>query len=445
MDAIVIACANRNIVNYLNNSSARKNSEISRYDLQRLLCEKVKTDANGNYKWILRKPWETFTQDVYAALTNIVVSFKQNLRVINRTTNYYQHYNEAGEKRMIPQTKGDRWAIRKPMHKDTVYGEVNLRKEKTLPLRDVVKNPSIVVDKSLKNKLYELLKSQYDLKAIAKYFETHQDVWADVNLKKIKVYYFTKETNERFFATRKSLDPSFDQKKIEEEVTDTGVQKILLHHLQQNNNDPDMAFSPDGIDRMNQNMTILNDGKWHQPIYKVRTYEKADKFAVGESGNKAKKFVEAAKGTNLFFAVYESVQEDEAIGKQVCKRTFATIPLNEVIKRKKQGLPAAPEDLNGNLPKFVLSPNDLVYLPTEEERNSSRIIQPLDRERIYKMVSSSGSQCFFIKVFVANSIWDKNEYSSLNKMERAITNEMIKEICVPIKIDRLGNVSLIQI
>ena len=30
-------------------------------------------------------------------------------------------------------------------------------------------------------------------------------------------------------------------------------------------------------------------------------------------------------------------------------------------------------------------------------------------------------------------------------MERAITNEMIKEICVPIKIDRLGNVSLIQI
>lgn len=44
--------------------------------------------------------------------------------------------------------------------------------------------------------------------------------------------------------------------------------------------------------------------------------------------------MEAAKGTNLFFAVYESMQEDEATGKQVRKRTFATIPLNEVIKRK---------------------------------------------------------------------------------------------------------------
>lgn len=196
---------------------------------------------------------------------------------------------------------------------------------------------------------------------------------------------------------------------------------------------------------MNQNMTILNDGKWHQPIYKVRTYEKADKFAVGESGNKAKKFVEAAKGTNLFFAVYESVQEDEATGKQVCKRTFATIPLNEVIKRKKQGLPAAPEDLNGNLPKFVLSPNDLVYLPTEEERNSSRIIQPLDRERIYKMVSCTEGECHFIPEYVANPILQTIELGSNNKAQRAWSEEMIKEICVPIKIDRLGNVSLIQI
>lgn len=442
MDAIVIACADRNIVNYLNNASARKGSEISRYDLQHLLCDKVKTDANGNYKWMLRKPWDTFTQDVYTALTNIVVSFKQNLRVINRTTNYYQHYNESGEKKMIPQVKGDRWAIRKPMHKDTVYGEVNLRREKTLPLKDVLNNPSIVVDKSLKSKLHELLRAQYDLKAITKYFEAHQDVWADINLKKIKVYYFTKETNERFFATRKSLDSSFNQKKIQEEVTDTGIQRILLRHLQLNDNNPDIAFSPDGIERMNQNMNILNDGKGHQPIYKVRTYEKAEKFAVGEHGNKVKKFVEAAKGTNLFFAVYESIQEDEATGKQARKRTFATIPLNEVIKRKKQGLSVAPEDSNGNLPIFVLSPNDLVYLPTEEERNSGKVTQPLDRERIYKMVSCTGNRLFLVPYMVASPIYDKKEFTSLNKIELTDDKISIKEWCIPILIDRLGNISI---
>lgn len=49
---------------------------------------------------------------------------------------------------------------------------------------------------------------------------------------------------------------------------------------------------------------------------------------------------------------------------------------------------------------FWLSPNDLVYLPTEEERDFGRINEPIDRGRIYKMVSSSGNQCFlYLKVY----------------------------------------------
>ena len=73
MDAIVIACANRNIVNYLNNESASKNAQTSRYDLQHLLCDKQKTDDKGNYRWFIKKPWDTFTQDVYTALQEIIV------------------------------------------------------------------------------------------------------------------------------------------------------------------------------------------------------------------------------------------------------------------------------------------------------------------------------------------------------------------------------------
>ena len=439
MDAIVIACAGRNIVNYLNNASARKNSEISRFDLQHLLCDKI--SGNGTYKWVLRKPWNTFPQDVYAALMGIIVSFKQNLRIINRTTNHYQHYNEDGKIVTFVQDKGDRWAIRKPMHKDTVFGEINLRRKKVVPLKEAINSPGVIVDKSLKHKIIELINARYSVKEIMKYFETHQDIWADVNMKKIEVYYFTKETNEHFFATRKSLDESFNRKAIEEKIADTGVQKILLNHLSKNENDAKIAFSPDGIDWMNKNISDLNNGKWHQPIFKVRVYEKADKFAVGERGNKSSKFVEAAKGTNLFFAVYESETEDKKTGEMSRVRTFSTIPLNEVIDRMKQGLSIAPKDKNGNLPIFVLSPNDLVYLPTDEERRHGEISMPLDKGRIYKMVSSSGAQCFFIQQSVSGLIWDKYEFSAMNKMERAVTGEMIKEKCVPIKVDRLGNVT----
>ena len=277
----------------------------------------------------------------------------------------------------------------------------------------------------------------YDAKRIKKYFEENKDVWQDINLSKIAVYYFTKETKDRFFATRKSLDTSFNKKKIEESVTDTGIQKILLRHLELKENNPELAFSADGIDEMNRNIIELNGGKYHQPILKVRVCEKADKFAIGYKGNKSAKFVEAAKGTNLYFAVYETEIQNEKSGKVVKKRNYATIPLNVVIERLKQGLSPAPADENGNEPKFILSPNDLVYVPGVDDYNGSS----LNLDRLYKMASSSGNQCFFIKESVASSIIDKVEFSALNKMERAITGEMIKEVCIPVKVDRLGRIT----
>ena len=439
MDAIVIACASRNIVNYLNNESASKNTRISRYDLQRLLCDKRNADDKGNYRWFIKKPWDTFTQDVYKALQDIVVSFKQNLRVINKTTNYYQHY-ENGKKTMISQKKGDSWAIRKPMHKETVFGEVNLRDIKTVTLKEALKNPKVIVEKDLRKKLKELLAQNMNEKQIKIYFEDNKDVWQDIDLKKIKVYYFSKETKDRFFAVRKPLDSSFDEKKIKESVTDTGIQKILLRHLEANENNAALAFSPEGIEMMNKNLIELNNGKWHQPIYKVRVYEKADKFAVGQTGNKSVKYVEAAKGTNLFFAIYETEQEDKNTGEITRKRSYATIPLNVVIDRQKRGLPSAPEDENGNLPKYVLSPNDLVYVPTKEEIQNGNIAYPVDKTRVYKMVSCTGNESHFVPAYIANPIIQTIELGSNNKAQRAWSNEMIKEICIPIQVDRLGNI-----
>ena len=88
------------------------------------------------------------------------------------------------------------------------------------------------------------------------------------------------------------MDESFDEKRIKTSVTDTGIQKILLEHLRENANDPKVAFSPDGIERMNANLQKLNGGKARQPIYKVRVYEHASKFAVGSDGNKKDKYVD---------------------------------------------------------------------------------------------------------------------------------------------------------
>lgn len=329
------------------------------------------------------------------------------------------------------QRKGDSWAIRKPLHKDTVFGRVNLRKVREVRLSLALEMPQMIVDKKLKTKIQQLIAYKYDKKRIERYFKENTFDWKGYNLSKIPVYYYT-DTIEPLVASRKPLDTSFTEKKIRESVTDTGIQKILFAHLADKNNKAELAFSPEGIEEMNRNLLLLNSGKPHQPIYKVRVYEPlGNKFPVGESGNKTSKYVEAAKGTNLFFAIYATADG---------KRTYATLPLHIVIEREKQGLKPVPEqDEAGNQLLFWLSPNDLVYLPTPEEIETGRIGE-IDKRRIYKIVSFTGTRLYGIPHRIANLILDRMEFYSLNKIEFTDDKESIKEICQPLKVDRLGNI-----
>ncbi|WP_345989367.1 type II CRISPR RNA-guided endonuclease Cas9 [Chryseobacterium sp. Chry.R1] len=393
LDALVIACATKDHVNLLNNQSAK--SETKRYDLKRKLMkfervayhhrqtgEKIEREVPKQFL----KPWENFTVEVKDNLDIIIVSFKQNLRVINKATNYYEKYVEKDGikcKERVEQT-GTNWAIRKPMHKDTVSGKVDLP-------------------------------------------------WVKVPKGRILT------------ATRKRLDTSFDLKSIRS-ITDTGIQKILKNYLILKDGNPELAFSPEGIEDMNKSIEKYNDGKPHQPINKVRVFELGSKFMVGQTGNKKDKYVEAAKGTNLFFAVYEDKNS---------KRSYETIPLNEVIERQKQGLPVV--DIRG-MNDFYLCPNDLVYILSDDERThmKNNDFESLSNEqikRVYKFVSCTGGEGHFIPYANAVEII-KNENGTNSKSERMQNfydgnclldkNDkpiMIKENCVKLKVDRLGNIS----
>ena len=462
MDAIVIACTTRDHVNLLSNEAASPRSNTNRYQLSHKLrrYEEVKIMKDGEMKIIsvakeFKMPWLSFTSDVEKALKEIIVSFKQNLRVINKTSNHSLRY-VGDKKKMVKQTSGDSWAIRKSMHKETVFGEVNLRFVKPFPLSEAIKMPNRILDTELKEKIMAMVKLGYTEKQIKAYFKENKEVWSDIDLKKIDMYYFTKETSDRLFATRKNIDTSFNEKKIKGEITDTAIQKILLNHLARYEGNPELAFSPDGIDDMNRNIKELNGGNDHQPIYKVRVYEKAEKFAVGQKGNKNKKFVEAAKGTNLFFAIYENEVLDKKTGELFKKRSFRTIPLNEAISKMKAGLQLDEEAA------FILSPNDLVYLPTEKELESGEVIK-IDHTRLYKFVSAAGTMADFVPATASNIIFNvkkdfserfcnkgiiQNEFgvgSPKSKNERALSGEMIKEICIPIKVDRLGHIITIGV
>lgn len=403
LDALVIACATKEHLNYMSNKHAidkkksRQEKDAFRYDLRNALCyKKYNTGNDGDYSWVFKKPWDNFTLDAKKVLHKTVVSFKQNLRVINKATNEYESYiDENGELRIGNDGKprkgkvsqnGRNWAIRKQLHKDTVSGRIVLQGVK--PPKDKI-----------------------------------------------------------LTATRKNLDSSFNLKAIES-ITDSGIRTILRNYLESKENKPELAFSPEGIEDMNNNIKHYNNGKNHQPIIKVRVYEVGSKFPLGETANKKEKFVEAAKGTNLFFSIY---QDENG------KRNYESLPLNEVIEHQKWRATLTPEEqrITPMVPikndkgefLFCLSPNDLVYVPTEDEDVSTLDFKNPTKEqidRIYKMVSCTGNQCFFIKHMVASSIVNKMEFSALNKMEKDINGTMVKEKCVKLKVDRLGNIISVQ-
>ena len=310
-----------------------------------------------------------------------MVSFKQNLRVINKATNYYERWVEENGryiKKMVKQ-EGTNWAIRKPLHEETISGKIYLDRE------EITKNDILT-------------------------------------------------------ATRKTVDSSFDEKRIKK-ITDTGIQKILLNYLKYKGS-PEIAFSPEGLEELNKNLSIYNDGKPHKPIYKVRIYEKGSgRFALGEKGRKYKKYVQGAP--NLYFGIYQGAN----------KRSFATIPLNEVIERQKQGRPSIPEyNKKGDPLLFNLSPNDLVYVPVEGE-----IIEDIDfqnlsneqKERIYN-VNDFSSTCYFTPNRIAKAIFPKEVdlqrkgdklSGSYDTKTASLEGIQIKEVCIKLKVDRLGNIS----
>lgn len=383
MDALVIACATRDHVNLLNNRHAKSSL---RFDLNRKLrrFEKVSYVHRATGELVTRdipkefqKPWTDFTTDVRNVLETIVVSFKKNLRVINKATNRYMKWVEVDGTRVkqYVEQEGINWAIRRSLHKETVAGKVELKR---------IKVP--------KGKILT--------------------------------------------ASRRRIDGKFNMKVIES-ITDTGIQKILKNYLASAGGDPEVAFSPEGLEGMNAHLRRYNDGKDHKPIYSVRVFELGSKFPLGQSGNKAAKYVEADKGTNLFFAVYEDVNG---------RRRYETVGLNVVVERQKQGLdPVPPENDRGDRLLFFLSPNDLVYLPTGDEQESPNSISfnKLSKSQvdgIYKVVSFTGNQIFFVRQDVAVPIVNKREFSVLNKMERSLDGTMIKEHCVKIQVDLLGQI-----
>lgn len=461
LDALIIATTTREHIRYLNSLNAVDSSE----ELKKVKLALVKGKVRE-----FSLPWETFTEDAKNSLSTAITSIKAKNKVVSKPKNKHQMWVEKDGKwvkelvkQKPPKEQGKKWlSVRKSMFKEPqgiihikeVYEEKSIIKAIEIQINRMkvqdtpaMKTASYIYDQEAREIVKRLiLEHDFDIDAIKKHLKKHSlKDESKKDYKSIKVARF-----EEYAAKRVTLDTSFDSKKINKipyaKDNKSPLAEILKEHLSQYNEGskehPELAFYGEGMGTLNK--------KLKQPISKITIYEKKspeDKFKNN--------YVEVDAGANVYFIMYEDLKTGE-------RKEMYSLAAHKAIERLVSGKLIAEE--REGYKTIILSPNQLVYIPTIEELENRGLIDLETKDlnkrkeifsRIYKMVSCTGGKCEFIPHNIAKAIIDTTELGSSNKNQRAWDGKvefktkredsgtMIKEVCQKISIDRLGNIKLI--
>jgi CRISPR-associated endonuclease Csn1 len=442
LDALIIAATSRSHIQYLNTLNAQNNSADEKQKYSYLVKAKVR-------EFIL--PWQTFTKDAREALEQIIVSHKNRIRLITKGFNVITKYvqDEKGKwlKKAIKQAKGQLLSVRKSMFKEPLGKILIAEYKKDVDIKKAIKHQLDFTQKhngvwksqhlrvalsELRKRIDTIIKNcEFDEKTVLKFLTANPLTDKEYNpITKIDLLYFAE-----YSAKRRTINKDFKESTLESipYSNHLPIAKTIKEHLKEYGAD---AFTGEGLEVLGK--------KVGKPVTKITTYE-----AIGSKMDFKGKLVEADKGSNLYFVIYENIETCERIINEK-----SSIPILEAIERKANGLPVA-DEMSGYR-SIVLSPNDLVYVPDEEdlERIKAKHANPINWEnkkrignRIYKVMSFSGPDCLFLPHYVSSLIMPydskikKGEFGSLNKTEKTIdSTSTIKRLCVKIKIDRLGNI-----
>lgn len=436
-DALIVACTTRSHIKYLNDlNAAQYRKQVDDEELKQTL-PKLLEESKDNY-WQSRKfkkPWKGFVKEVTEKMEGIVVSFKNNVRLYGKKANknwrYIQQADGTFKKECKPVVNADGKKklspyIRQSLHKATYAGKIQLREYKPVSISDAFLTPWNIANQKEKQHIKSILEQAGGdvKKALKIYKETPLKDDEGGNIKKVMAIEFTP-----YYVNRVDITSGFDEKRITK-IPDRVLQKELLNHINhvhelnklRGKEEQIDAFGNEGIELLNRNRKI--------PIAKVTIKEESDaKFEIRPGA-----FTEADKGTNLFFVIFENKSD-------IALRKFESIPLRTVIEAKDAGSGFVEEKPDYRW--FTLSPGDLVYMPDENENITSidwANTTPLAK-KIYKLVSCNKSQAFFVPQTLSKVIVDKVEFDSMNKVERALDGRMIKQYCIKLKVDRLGNIT----
>ena len=498
MDALVVAATQRAHIKYLNSLNSLKERGKWRYLIAKKYREGNETSRTRDFI----APWPDFTEQAKEKLSEIIVSHKYNNRVIRTPNNRYwkweQQTDGSWRKVLRKQQPNERWkTIKLAMFNENPQGAIYVKEpkdervlkavevqiERAKGIKDKNGKPrDYIYDKHARKQIIGLVKQfNGDIGAIKAHLKRNP-------LKDRKGRTVSKVPIARFseVATiQTKVDKSFTHKKINkipyakrtierwEQWQTDGVRKIkgvevqfptdttkwpiaflLKKHLaeytdEKGKPDPNAAFTGEGLEELFK--------KAGRSIKKVSTYEpKSNPIKLYDG------IWETAQGGNIYFVIQENIETK--------KRDYYTPPIYSsenvkdlkdygIINRLLNNMDIADERKGWR--NIVLKVGDLVYVPTPDEiehykENNINWIEDIDWnredkkrvfEQMYVVRKFTGSSCYFLPHNVASLLkkYDKDsgkgEFGSQNLSEKNLNERTtIKDYCIPIEVDRLGNV-----
>ncbi|MCF8236254.1 MAG: hypothetical protein K9H15_11955 [Bacteroidales bacterium] len=514
LDALIVAATTREHIRYLNTLNAANTDEEIKKIKRSLVKGKIRK---------FKKPWDDFSKDAKEELEKLIVSFKTNDKIISKPQNrtaYYKVVNGKPKKDFKPQKENKRWmAVRKSMFKEPL-GIVWIKEIKEVSVLEAIKThidkrikdiekenrktASYVYDKQARQVIDDLVnKSNFSLdekaallNEIESYIEKNSRKIPTGKVKKngrlhyltaynlngidytkIKIARFVPYKTKKMALTKKDYVEKLNVEKMKNDfpyfyfvskkffdslsrekqtiLEKAGIEiskmrkpnafnQLFLEHILDYYNDAKQAFSTEGIEKLNKK-AVENPhiGKEIKSVTRLDgIVDTSDMFNGG--------FYETDKGSNVYFVMYEDQQTK-------IRNDFISIPTHKAIEKVVNGESVA-EDKEG-FDKIVLTPGDLVYVPTPEERTqilSGFMIEAAVEwsnnknltERIYKVVSFTGKELLCLKANIADYVFpynrkkkNKGEIGWDNKSATTMEGDMIiKEACIKLKVDRLGNI-----
>ncbi|WP_417889166.1 type II CRISPR RNA-guided endonuclease Cas9 [Xanthomarina gelatinilytica] len=268
LDALIVALCTEDHVHYLSNINADKKLEnfgkqkkLENYRLklkQKIMWSKPKKEKPKESDWYFMKPGEkrqdnyknsredsvlemayhykdfepfhsNYKKMVLTALQNTIVTFKQNLRVINKTVNRYNKTPNKNkfEKQNTDNGQKQNWSIRRSLGKGTFYSKIDVGKRENKQLITNAEffyhNIDAIVNSELRSQIREIKKTS-----------NSEDMFKK-NLKEkfsnIRIECIDYKIASRF---NSELNTTFNREKIKS-ISDTAgrTKAILLNQLKQ--------------------------------------------------------------------------------------------------------------------------------------------------------------------------------------------------------------------